>query len=176
MIQINYQTATGQYDRNGNQITRWDAKRCSWIVLSKYKREYDNNEIDWWGGDNDFPAGETIEQYHKRYPHQCTANLPDISVQYIFNIEDFKKAFPGEDYQKYPHGYSYCRHWQHLDYKFEEAVEKLKYYIDVGKLASEITITWERNANRKRRVRRTYKMVKASDGEYAIFKSVQMLS
>ena len=59
-IFIKYQDAQGQYDEDYNQITEWNDKYCSWVVLPEYEEAYNKGEIDWWGDNNDFPSGETM--------------------------------------------------------------------------------------------------------------------
>ena len=77
MIYITSQDAYHQYDDNGNAITTWDTKKCAWIV----EKEYENEKINWWGRDNDFPAGYTLSEYIQAFPNWN--ERPDITVKWI---------------------------------------------------------------------------------------------
>lgn len=160
MINIAYQTATGQYDSNGRQITHWDEKRCSWIVNKPFIQDYKNNQINWWGNDNDFPVGTTKEIHDKHNPG-CS-NYPDISLYCVFDQEGFKKGFPREDYNKYPNGYSYSKSWGHLNYFFEDAL-RLKNYLPCNKYADKIVITWKRNSGKNKKLCRICTFTKVNE-------------
>ena len=41
-IFIKYQDAQGQYDEDYNQITEWNDKYCSWVVLPEYEDAFDS--------------------------------------------------------------------------------------------------------------------------------------
>lgn len=140
MIKITSQSSSGQYDEEGNQITEWNPKLCEWVVLPKYKADYDNNNIDWWGKDNDFPAGATIEYFNTEYPNW--ESRPVISICMYFNPEGCKKAFPDENQSKYKNGFNYGRTWEYLDYSFKDALN-VKSYLQADKFAEQIRIVWE---------------------------------
>ena len=67
MIHITSQDGMHQYDECGNAITTWNDKCCNWIVNDEYVDAYNNDEIDWWGRDNDFPRGCSMEYYIKNF-------------------------------------------------------------------------------------------------------------
>ena len=90
-IFIKYQDAQGQYDEDYNQITEWNDKYCSWVVLPKYEDAYNNGEIDWWGDDNDFPSGETMAELQAQYPDADT--WPVIGVTWFWDEEGYIREF-----------------------------------------------------------------------------------
>lgn len=164
MIKISYTTARGQYDKEGNEICYWDKKRCSWIVHKAYLTEYENNQIDWWGNDNDFPMGTTKQRYDSMF--KGNNNYPDIYLRVEFTQEEFKKGFPREDHRKYPNGYSYTRHWEHINYTFEEA-KKIIDYLTCNKFAHHITVTWLKNGKARTKICKKY-IVNRVDGKEEI--------
>lgn len=161
MIKINSQDGHHQYDDNGNIITTWDSKKCAWIV----EKEYNNSKIDWWGKDNDFPSGYTLEEYIKLYPNWD--KNPDITVQWtILNREDYFKTFreypikenpsmsciahllsgserkhlymEDKDF-KFP--YIFTKTWEYLD-ETEESSLRLGKYCNFHKFASNVRIMY----------------------------------
>jgi hypothetical protein len=74
MIKIVRQDGEHQYDELNRTITTWDHKKCAWIV----NPEFDNDEIDWYGEDSDFPAGCTLKEYLLQYPNWD--KMPNIKV------------------------------------------------------------------------------------------------
>ena len=131
MIKIKSQSATNQYDEEENSITTWDYKKCSWIVNA----EYDDEEINWWGENNDFPAGTTLERFIQDNPNWD--KKPDVVVTWIWNTaESYEKAFgspssfgqSADYYQKQSYPMSCTRSWGYLDYGEKEAVDRLGKY------------------------------------------------
>jgi hypothetical protein len=61
MIKIKYQDDIHQYDEDDRPITTWDNKKGFWIINS----EYENEDIDWWGEDNDFPKGVKLNTLYE---------------------------------------------------------------------------------------------------------------
>ena len=149
MIHIKSQDAFHQYDEGGNPITTWDSKKCSWII----NREYENERIDWWGKDNDFPGGCTLSQFVKDNPNWD--KKPDISVTWYWeNEESCVKAF-GQPWtfqhpatcdsnywktMKYP--YTANKNWEHLDYEEKEAISQLGKYCGFNKFAYRVTVRY----------------------------------
>ena len=137
MIRITSQDAFYQYDNYGNAITTWDDKKCAWIVNSKYEDE----DIDWWGKNNDFPRGMTLKEFEELNPDWKT--YPDIFVTWTWDEESYKKQF-GE-WNKYPlptFPTTCTRDWGYLDYTEQEAIEHLGRYCDFDKFATNIKITY----------------------------------
>lgn len=159
MIYITSQSATTQYDVGGNAITHWDNKRCAWII----NKPYENEEIDWWGKDNDFPAGCTKAQYEVNNPGW--SNKPNITITWSWEKEAYIKAFggpwkmfdprwdsvkhllTGADLRhcytavpdsRYP--YRDSRSWGHLDYTQEEAIDMAKRYCDLYENATDVSV------------------------------------
>ena len=130
-IFITYQDGQGQYDQNYNQITEWNSKYCSWVVLPEYEEAYNNGEIDWWGEDNDFPAGETMKELQEQYPD--ADSWPYIHVQWFWTTEGYIKTF--HERPKYEHQLRYGNCWEYLNYTKEEAIEKTGRYCDFHKNA-----------------------------------------
>lgn len=131
MIIIKSQTAVHQYDDQGRIITTWDNKKCSWIVNT----EFENEDIDWYGKDSDFPAGYTLAEYIEQNPNWD--KMPNIIVTWTWNDkETCIRAFGqphsfGErpdywDKVKYP--YTASKDWGYLDYSKETAIEQLGKY------------------------------------------------
>lgn len=136
MIQIKSQDGQHQYDEAGRAITDWHEKLCAWIVNSEFR----NHKIDWWGSDNDFPAGMTMSEAVADNPNWN--KMPNIAVTWYWNTkESCIKAF-GEpstflkrdhdhyrdywDIQHYP--YTASRDWGNLEYNKEKAIEQLGKY------------------------------------------------
>jgi hypothetical protein len=156
MIHIKSQDGSHQYDDKGNSITTWDAKKCTWIV----NKEYENENIDWYGEDSDFPAGMTLKQYKENHPYWD--KLPDITVIWSWkNREAYYNQFQEypqkqtEMYQKLGHLFQACdmrhayeedknfkfpyivsRSWGYLDYTKEQAMEYLACYCDFNKFST----------------------------------------
>jgi hypothetical protein len=131
-IKITQQGASHQYDSDGNAITDWNAKKCAWIV----RAEYENDSIVWWGDDNDFPSGYTLEEYEETHPDWN--KHPDIEVTWTFeSIEIMKKAYgaprtkkEADWYASIKFPYSYMRNWGYIDYTEDEAIERLGKFCD----------------------------------------------
>ena len=150
MIRIKSQDAIHQYDEEGRAITTWDSKKCSWIV----NPEYENEQIDWWGDDNDFPAGETNAEFTKRNPKWD--NNAVISVTWFWNTKEkcirtfgqpssfLPKGDPHiRDYwdiQTYP--YTSTKQWEYLAYTEEEAIEHLGKYCGFNKTADKTIVRY----------------------------------
>lgn len=131
MIRITWQGGFHQYDKYGNEITTWDEKKCAWIV----NPEYENEDIDWWGEDNDFPAGCTLAEYEKDHPNW--RDIPDIEVRWTWDEEGWKKQFP--DWRKYsiPFFPNTCyRSWGYIEYSEQEAIERLGRYCNFNQFAN----------------------------------------
>lgn len=131
MIRIVSQDGEHQYDTYGNAITTWDSKKCSWIV----EPEYENDKIDWWGDDNDFPAGYTLAEYEEMFPNW--REMPDIEVTWTWDEEGYKKQFP--DWRKYhiPSFPNTCyRSWGHIEFSEQEAIERLGKYCNFNKFSN----------------------------------------
>lgn len=137
MIRIVCQDGSGQYDQNHNQITEWNNKYCSWVVLPEYEEAYENGEIDWWGIDNDFPGGQTMKELQEQYPD--ADSWPTISVKWYWTEDGYFQEFhkkPKSEYQL-----DYSKLWEYLNYTKEEAIEKLGRYCNFNKNAYR-TVIW----------------------------------
>lgn len=156
MIRIVSQSAIHQYDENERAITTWDSKKCSWIV----NEEFEDEDIDWWGEDNDFPVGETLKEYLSRnptwdikpnitvtwtindkdnyykvfneYPQRKTESFK--SFGHLFQACDMKHAYEYDPDFKFP--YSFSREWGYLEYNKEEAIMYLGRYCSFNKASS----------------------------------------
>jgi hypothetical protein len=145
MIAIKYQTADGQYDENDQQITQWDDKKCAWIVLPAYE----NEQIDWWGADNDFPGGYTLADYIKVHPNWD--KMPDIRVTWYWNTkENYIKQFGlphtfGEGpnyYDNMTFPKSLSRQWGDIDCPKEEAVKRFSNYCHWNEHADRVVVEY----------------------------------
>lgn len=137
MIRITDQDNIHQYDEYGNPITTWDDKKCAWIV----NPEYEDEDIDWWGEDNDFPQGVTLKEYEEQHPNW--ASMPDIEVTWTWSEENYKKQFP--DWHRFPlpsFPTSCTRSWGYIDMSEEEAIERLGHYCNFNKHADNVEITY----------------------------------
>lgn len=137
MIRIISQDGCHQYDEDYNEITTWDDKKCAWIV----NPEYENEEIDWWGEDNDFPAGYTLAEYERNYPDWNSR--PDIDVIWTWDEDGYKKAFP--DWRRHPipsFPETYCRSWGYLDISEEEAINRLGRHCRFNQYAISTKVTY----------------------------------
>jgi len=133
MIRITSQSATNQYDENGKEITTWDDKKCAWIVNKEFERE----EIDWWGNNNDFPAGQTLAQFVANNPDWD--KMPDIQVIWIWTKEEYWKAFKSNIDTAV---ISAKRTWGYLDYTEEQAIQELGRYADFHKFAGTVQVQY----------------------------------
>lgn len=123
MIHIASQDSMHQYDENGNAITTWNDKCCNWIVNEEYEKAFNNDEIDWWGNDNDFPRGCTMEYQIKNFGDPD--KLPDITLIMEWETEsDYRKMGPGFDYSKYNYPVTVTRNWGYINCTEEEAIER----------------------------------------------------
>ena len=123
MIHIKSQDSLHQYDEFDNPITTWDDKKCAWIV----EPEYEEEEIAWWGEDNDFPRGLTLKEFEEENPGWD--KIPDISVTWTWSEDGYKKQFM--DWYNYPlpvFPVICTRDWGYIDYSEEEAIEFLGKY------------------------------------------------
>lgn len=145
MIRIASQSGSHQYDQDGRAITEWNEKACSWIVLP----EFENEKIDWYGQDSDFPAGTTRKQLNIDSPGWETN--PVIAVTWYWNDKGTAiKAFGqpntfGErpDYwkkQQYP--YTCRRSWEYLNYKPDEAIKSLGTYCNFNRYADRTVVIY----------------------------------
>ncbi len=143
-IKIVSQCSSHQYDALGNIVTNWDNKKCAWIVV----KNFENKEIDWWGNENDFPAGYTLADYEKQYPNWD--KLPDIKVTWAWNTKEtcikafgsphsFGKPSNYWDLQRYP--YTHEQSWGYLDYTKEQAID-LRSYANFDVYADGVTIEY----------------------------------
>lgn len=137
-IRIKYQDASAQYDEDYNQITEWNEKYCSWIVLPEYEESYYNNEIDWWGEDNDFPRGCTKKEYLELFPN--ADNYPDIYVAWYWDEEGYRKMFKESPTSKSQLMYSNT--WGYLDYDEEKSIKFCGHYCDFNKYAYKTVIKY----------------------------------
>ena len=154
MIKIKSQCAFHQYDEEGRAITTWDDQKCSWIVNS----EFENEKIDWYGEDNDFPAGETMAEFLKRNPNWD--KIPDIVVTWEWDKQGYLQQF-GElpqrmrpDMERIAHMISgserrhlyeidpnfkfpckATRQWGYLEYTKEQAIQELGKYCGFNKFS-----------------------------------------
>lgn len=136
MIKIKSQDATSQYDEFGNVITRWDGYRCCWIV----NEQYENDKIDWYGNDNDFPTGCTLEEFNKMNPNY--ESNPSIWLTVYFDEESYKRAFG--TLRGYFDRFSYHRSWNNLDYDFEYTMKRIPQYLKSNCFATHIGVGWNR--------------------------------
>jgi hypothetical protein len=144
MIRIASQGGTNQYDESGRAITTWDAKKCSWIV----NEEFENEEIDWWGEDNDFARGCTLSEFIENNPNWD--KNPDIVVTWMWNTKESYQRFGGSPasfggerdyYDKLTYPFSVTRSWGYLDYSEDEAI-KLASYCDFDKLSDSVKVVY----------------------------------
>ena len=144
MIKIVSQDAFQQYDELGNAITYWDAKKCSWIVNTEYEEE----EIDWYGEDSDFPAGCTLAEYESQHPDW--KSIPDISVTWTWNTKQRMQASLGrptsigeyEWYDKQTFPYSQSKYWGDIECTKEEAIERFGKYCGFNKGADKTVVKY----------------------------------
>ena len=112
MIKIKMQDANHQYDEQDRAITTWDSKKCTWIVNT----EFENEKIDWWGQDNDFPRGCTLSDFIENNPDWD--KKPDIVVTWTWNTkQSMMSGFRdsnSEWYNKHQFPYSESRDWDTL--------------------------------------------------------------
>lgn len=145
MIKIKSTDALYQYDEDGRAITTWDAKKCSWIINA----EFENEEIDWWGKDNDFPRASKLANFIEQNPNWD--KIPDIQVTWTWNTENTCITAFGSpssfgaryDYwrkMKYP--YTHSSHWGYIEYTEEEAIESLGKYCDFHKHADNTRVLY----------------------------------
>ena len=131
MIQISAQDGMHQYDKRGRAITTWDDKKCNWIVNEQFADE----EINWWGEDNDYPQGYTLAEFIVSHPDW--ESLPDIKVTWRWDTkESYKKSF-GRDTNcndlVFPQFHT--RKWGYMNYTISEAVDLGKRYCGFARLA-----------------------------------------
>lgn len=145
MIKIESQSALHQYDSEGNAITTWHEKKCEWIV----NEEYENEEIDWYGKDSDFPRGCTLAQFEESNPNWD--KLPNIHVTWYWDTkEDAIRAFgrphtfgqPGTYWDTMSYPYTASRQWGYIDESEETTVERFGKYCDFHKHANRTVVTY----------------------------------
>ena len=150
MIRITSQGAEHQYDEDGRAITTWDHKKCNWIV----NEEFENEEIDWYGKDSDFPAGCTMKEFLASNPDWD--KNPDVTVTWYWDTKQSAIAAFGSphtflplghpnssnywDVQKYP--YTAVKQWGYLSYDKDEALERLGKYCDFHKHADRTVVKY----------------------------------
>lgn len=148
MIHIKRQDGIHQYDEYGNAITTRNDKCCNWIVNEEYVEAYNNDEIDWWGEDNDFPRGCSMEYQIANFGDPYA--LPDISLEMTWETEDDYRKMGATDHFEYS-SYSYpltiYRHWGYLNYSEKEAIESLvtnpqSYYHSIAKGSTRCKLTY----------------------------------
>ena len=143
MIRIKYQDSEHQYDQDNNPVTTWHEKCCEWIVNNEYIEDYENDNIDWWGKDNDFPRGISMERFIEKYgdPNK----RPDISLEVYWNNESDWRKFTMDRFSSWNPNkdgiVSIFRSWGYLDYTKEKAISRLvtdkeSYYHTICKFAS----------------------------------------
>lgn len=145
MIKIKSTDVYHQYDKEGRAITTWDHKKCSWIINS----EFEDEEIDFWGKDNDFPAACKLADYIEENTNW--EKLPNITVTWIWNTKDALMLSCGrptstsewEWYNKAKFPFTDSRSWGYLNYTKEEAIEHLGCYCDFYKGADNTKITYD---------------------------------
>jgi hypothetical protein len=145
MIRIVSTNGRHQYDTQGRAITTWDEKKCTWIINS----DFEHAEIDWWGEDNDFPAGETLAAFEKRNPDWN--KIPDITATWYWNTKEscikafgFPRSFgqPADYWDKQHYPYSATRAWGYIDEKEETTVERFGKYCDFHRHADRVVVTY----------------------------------
>lgn len=145
MIRIKSQSSDHQYDAEGRAITTWDHKKCSWIV----NPEFENEEIDWYGEDSDFPAGTTLARYIQDHPNWD--KMPDIHVTWYWNDKatcikafglphTFGQQSDYWDKQRYP--YSASRSWGDIDEPEKSTVERFGKYCSFHKDADRTVVQY----------------------------------
>lgn len=145
MIQIKCQSGTNQYDEEGNAITYWDDKKCAWIVLPEYEQE----SINWYGKNSDFPAGCTLKEYEKTHPNW--KSIPNIAVTWFWNTKEtaqktfgqphtFGESFDYWDRQQYP--YTCHRDWGYIECTKENAVKEFATYCGFQNYADRVIVTY----------------------------------
>lgn len=145
MIQIKSQDGSHQYDENGRAITTWDAKKCTWLV----NKEFENQEIDWWGHDNDFPRGETLDHFLENNPNWD--KKPDIVVTWYWNTKEQYEKMGGHPssfgqsydyYEKLSYPQTCTRDWGYIDCPKEEVVKRFANYADFHKHADRVVVKY----------------------------------
>lgn len=145
MIKITSQDSLHQCDIDGNKITTWDEYRCCWIV----NKEYENDTIDWFGKDGDFPAGSTLAQFEEQNPKY--AENPCIETEFYWASKEeailqfgYPDTFgaPENYWDKIKYPYSCFRSWNHMDTKKENVVETFGKYCDFNKHATRVVIKY----------------------------------
>jgi hypothetical protein len=144
MIKITSQDARHQYDEEGHAITSWDDKKCSWIV----ETAFENERIDWYGKDRDFPAGCTLSQFEHEFP-DWNKN-PDIKVTWTWNTKENMQNGLGRptsvkesmwyDSTQFP--YSENRKWGHINEPKDTTVERFGKYCDFHKYADNVRVLY----------------------------------
>lgn len=144
MIRIMSQSATHQFDEDSRAITTWDGKKCSWIV----NEEFENDHIDWWGDDNDFPRGCTLAEFLVQHPDWD--KNPDIVATWTWNTKESYRKFGGHPssfgaasdyYDKLTYPFLVSREWGYLDYDKEEAIH-LASYCDFDKKSDHVKLVY----------------------------------
>ena len=145
MIQIVLQDSTHQYDSEGNAITTWDAKKCCWIVNA----EFENEQINWYGKDSDFPAGCTLAEYINNNPGWD--KFPDIDVTWYWNDKatcirafglphTFGQSSDYWDKQQYP--YTAHRNWGYIDEPENTTIERFGKHCNFHKYADRTVVNY----------------------------------
>lgn len=143
MIRIKSQDGLHQYDESGRSITTWDDKKCSWIV----NPEFENEEIDWWGNNNDFPAGCTLKRFEQDNPNWN--KIPNISVTWTWDTKEdyermggpphsFGQSFDYYDKLNYPQRCT--RSWGYIECSKEDAVKRFANYANFHRFANKIEV------------------------------------
>ena len=144
MIHITSQDGRHQYDEDGRAITTWDGKKCNWIV----NEEFENESIDWWGDDNDFPGAYTLKEFLAQNPDWD--KNPDIIATWTWDTKESYQRFGGHPssfgaksdyYDTLTYPFSVPRQWGYLDYTEEEA-KRLASYCDFDKKSDRVTVTY----------------------------------
>lgn len=145
MIRIVSQNSTHQLDSEGRAITTWDAKKCCWIV----NPEFENEVIDWYGQDSDFPAGCTLADYIARNPNWD--KMPDINVTWYWNTKEVCIAAfglphtfgeKGDYWDKQIYPYTCSRNWGDIDESKETAAERFGKYCSFHTHADRVVVMY----------------------------------
>ena len=144
MIKIKSQDARHQYDEEGYAITTWDAKKCTWIV----EPEFENERIDWYGKDSDFPSGCTLKEFEAENPNWD--KVPDIIVTWTWNTkENMQKGFgrpnsvqESQWYDNTQFPYSGNRSWGYINVPKETTVERFGKFCDFHKYADNVRVLY----------------------------------
>jgi len=148
-VHINSMDGQHQYS-DGVPITDWHSKKCAWII----RPEFEDQEINFWGKDNDYPGAYTLKEFEDSHPNWD--KLPSISVTWYWNTKEACiKAFgqPSSflkrddrhildywDIQHYP--YIHHKSWGYIECVEDEAVERFGKYCSFNQYADRVRVTY----------------------------------